>query len=104
MSHRRTYSMDVDELDYLEKRGLPYPDQSHGNKASQQPKQPRHYHSQLSGEGVFGISAYGLIILCFLTFSGLLLFGLVHGFWHLCVHYSAHSAATTTARQSQLLH
>ncbi|RMY28014.1 hypothetical protein D0866_09729 [Hortaea werneckii] len=96
-SHRHTYSMDTDELDYLEKRGLSTPynasRQRSGSSDNPKPSQPRlpenyQYHSQLTGEGLFGISAYGLIILCFLIFAGLMLFGLVHGFWHLCTHYS----------------
>ena len=105
-SHRQTYSMDTDELDYLEKRGLSSPynasRQRSGSSDYPKPSQPRlpenyQYHSQLTGEGLFGISAYGLIILCFLIFAGLMLFGLVHGFWHLCTHYSVASAKTSTA-------
>ncbi|RMY89342.1 hypothetical protein D0861_04323 [Hortaea werneckii] len=79
--------MDPDELDYLEKRGLSSPynasRQRSGSSDNPKPSQPRlpenyQYHSQLTGEGLFGISAYGLIILCFLIFAGLMLFGLVH--------------------------
>lgn len=79
--------MDTDELDYLEKRGLDLPPLRISTDLTQQ--QPRQYHSQLSGDGVCGLSAYGLILLAFLTFASLVLFGLVRGFWHLCVRYAA---------------
>ncbi|KAI7509980.1 3-hydroxyacyl-CoA dehydrogenase type-2 [Hortaea werneckii] len=93
VSHRHTYSMDPDELDYLEKRGLSSPynasRQRSGSSDNPKPSQPRlpenyQYHSQLTGEGLFGISAYGLIILCFLIFAGLMLFGLTkkHSDWY----------------------
>lgn len=99
-THRRTYSMDTDQLDYLEKRGLAAPQRRSSGFDSSRPQQPRQYsyHSQLSGEGLFGISAYGLIILCFLLFASLFFYGIVHGFWHICTHYA------TPAKQNQLLH
>ncbi|TKA77736.1 hypothetical protein B0A55_04174 [Friedmanniomyces simplex] len=88
--------MDADDLDYLEKRALSYSPQD----SKQQRPQPRQHHS----EALFGISLYGVIILCFLLFAGLFFYGIVHGFWHLCSHYSAHSAAAATTRGSQLMH
>ncbi|KAK3073988.1 hypothetical protein LTR53_003935 [Teratosphaeriaceae sp. CCFEE 6253] len=77
LNRRRTQSMDADELDNLEKHWL-----SFAHPPNSRPAQiPRQYHSQLSGEGIFGISAYGLIIICLLVFAGLSLFGFVHLFW-----------------------
>jgi len=96
-SHQRnTHSMDADDLDYLEKRALPY---AHLDSKQQRP-QSRQHHS----EGLFGISLYGVIILCFLLFAGLAFYGIVHGFWNLCLHYSAHSATAATSQGRHLVH
>lgn len=80
--------MDAKDLDYLEKRGLDI-SLAHERLSSDEPRpKPPAYHSQL-GSDVCGFSAYGLILLAFLAFTSLLTYGLIHGFWHLCVHYSA---------------
>lgn len=73
---------DARDLDYLEKHSLPIPTTS-GNKKV---RQPRQYHSQLSGDGIFGISAYGLTLLCFLVLVSFFTYALSHGLWHLCLH------------------
>lgn len=96
--------MDTDELDYLEKRGLASPAAhlNHARSADRRPRQLQEgyqYHSQLTGAGVFGISAYGLIVLSFLLFAGLMFFGVVHGFWHLVTHWSTQAAAAKTGRR-----
>lgn len=80
--HRRTYSTDTDQLDYVEKRGLAAPIAS--QNSPHQPRQLYDYHSRLSGDGVFGISAYGLIILSVLFCAVLLTYGIAHGVWYLC--------------------
>ena len=90
--------MDPDDLDCLEKRAVASPVRRRSSSISASSR-PRHkkiaYHSQITGEGFFGISAYGLITLSFLILAGLFFYGIAYGFVHLCSHYAAagHSAA-----------
>ncbi|KAK5132168.1 hypothetical protein LTR08_000325 [Meristemomyces frigidus] len=73
--------MDADELDYLEKRALASPVRRRSS-AIALPARPRHkiaYHSQLTGEGFFGISAYGLIVLSFLVLAALFFYAIAYG-------------------------
>lgn len=97
LSHRRTHSTAADELDYLEKRGL---DASHlvPTTPTQTTLEPAYiYHSRISGDGVFGISAYGLIILGALLVIALLPYGILQLFSSLSAIVS-HSGNTVTGK------
>jgi len=45
------------------------------------------YHSRLSGKGICGISAYGLIILAAIFAASTLAYGTLYGLAHFCKHY-----------------
>ena len=93
--------MDVDELDYLEKRALAFPIRRRSSAISASSAKPRHkieYHTKITGEGFFGISAYGLITLAFLVLAGLFFYGVAYGFVHLCSHYATARYPAAAAR------
>ena len=95
--------MDVDELDYLEKHALVCPVHRRTSSScvdSTRPRQKVAYHSKITGEGYFGVSAYGLIVLAFFIIAGLFFYGIAYGFLHICSHYAA---AHIAAHSSQLL-
>lgn len=78
--YRRILKTPIDprELAYIEHRGLDGPTRfSHDSDDGVRLKVPRPYHSRLSGEGLFGISAYGLIVLATLFVTCLLLFFII---------------------------
>ena len=95
--------MDVDELDYLEKHALSPVRRRSSSSYANSPARPRQkiaYHSRITGEGYFGLSAYGLIVLAFFIFTALFFYGIAYGFLHICSHYVA---AHIAAHSSQLL-
>ncbi|GAB7366797.1 hypothetical protein MBLNU230_g0749t1 [Neophaeotheca triangularis] len=68
--------MDPKELAYIEQRGFDGPLRRSQDAGEVKAKDlPRYeYHSRLSGKGIFGVSAYGLILLAIFFLFCLVLF------------------------------
>lgn len=89
LRQREAFDMDLLECNDPEKRQVHVMPEMPRSKPRQRSESSASasYHSRLSGQGICGISAYGLIILAVILVLAATAYGTLYGLAHIYTHY-----------------